>query len=262
MSAPATEARYAWVMATSSQRRDWEDLSVLDPYWAILSDPARRFGGWDREAFLQSGRETIEATLRDGERFGLPLAHRTALDFGCGAGRLTHALSGHFDWCVGLDISAPMIEEAKGVTDSIENCHFAVHDTPDLKGIETSSFDLVVSRIVLQHITAADVKEQYIAEFVRVLSPGGLLAFQLPSQIPLRHRIQLRPKLYRLLRQAGISRERLYKQLNLHPIKMSSLSRARVLGVIGVAGGRILDVRELESTGGVISNEYLVTKDD
>jgi SAM-dependent methyltransferase len=248
-------------MPGRSQRQDWEDLSVLDPYWAILSDPARRFGGWDREAFLQSGREAIDAMLRDGVRFGLPLARHDALDFGCGAGRLTQALSGHFERCLGLDISAQMIAEAREVTEGIENCRFAVHDIPDLAPLDTSSFDLVVSRIVLQHIPAADAKERYIAEFVRVLRPGGLLAFQLPSRIPAWHRIQPRPRLYGLLRRAGVSRTRLYQQLHLHPIRMSFLSRSRVLGVIAAAGGRTLNVGEQQVTGGVISSDYLVTKD-
>jgi SAM-dependent methyltransferase len=245
-------------MPGRSQRQDWEDLSVLDPFWAILSDPARRFGGWDREAFLQSGREAIDAILLDGERFGFPLARHDALDFGCGAGRLTHALSGHFERCLGLDISAQMIAEACEITEGVENCRFAVHD---LAPLDTSSFDLVVSRLALQHTPADDTKARFIAEFVRVLRPGGLRAFQLPSWIPARHRIQPRPRLYGLLRRAGVPRTRLYQQLHLHPIRMSFLTRSRVLGVIDAAGGRTLDVREQRVTGGVISSDYLVTKD-
>src|SRR5438034_420179 len=130
-------------MSVASQRRDWDDLSLLDPYWAILSDPDRRFGGWDRETFLQSGTEAVDALLREGARFGLPLAHGDALDFGCGAGRLTRALSDHFEHCLGLDISAHMVEEARAVTSGIENCRFAEQDGADLASLATDSFDLV-----------------------------------------------------------------------------------------------------------------------
>jgi SAM-dependent methyltransferase len=249
-------------MPGSSQRRDWEDLSVLDPYWGILSESARRFGRWDLESFLETGRETIDAVLGDGARFGLPLAYHDALDFGCGAGRLTRALSRHFARCLGLDISAHMIDKAREVTADIENCRFAVHDAPDLSGLKTHGFDLVVSLIVLQHIPSADAKARYIEEFVRVLRPGGLAAFQLPSEIPAWHRIQPRPRLYRLLRRAGVSGTRLYQQLHLHPIRMSFLPRSRVLTVIEGAGGRTLNVREQRITGGVVSSSYLVTKDD
>jgi SAM-dependent methyltransferase len=260
MDQPAT-GDMLWPMSRNSERRDWEDLSVLDPYWGILSEPARRFGRWDREAFFQTGREAVDALLRDSTRLGFPLARHDALDFGCGAGRLTQALSRHFERCLGLDISMQMIREARVVTSHIGNCRFAVHDTADLSFLDTSSFDLVLSFIVLQHIPSADAKARYVAEFVRVLRPGGLVAFQLPSQIPAWHRIQPRPRLYGVLRRAGVSRTRLYQQLRLHPIRMSFLPRSRVLGVIEAAGGRTLDVREQKVAGGVISSEYLVTKD-
>ena len=51
---------------------------------------------------------------------------------------------------------------------------------------------------------AARAKERYVGELVRVLRPGGLLALQLPSAIPARHRIQPRPRAYALLRRAGV----------------------------------------------------------
>lgn len=248
-------------MPGSKQRQDWEDLSALDPYWAILSDSTRRFGGWDRNAFLRSGREEIDAVLRDGLRFGLPRARRDALDFGCGAGRLTQALARDFERCLGLDISPQMIDEARAVAAGIENCHFATHQAADLASLDTGSFDLVVSRLVLQHIPRADERASYVAEFIRILRPGGLLAFQLPSQIPVRHRLQPRPRLYGLLRRVGVSRTRLYRQLHLHPIRMSALPRSRVLRAIEAAGGRTLDLREQRVAGGVISSDYLVTKD-
>jgi SAM-dependent methyltransferase len=248
-------------MPATSARQDWEDLAVLDPYWAILSEPARRFGGWDRDAFLRSGRTAIDALLGDGARFGLPLARHDALDFGCGTGRLTRALSSHFERCLGIDISAHMIDEAREINTDIENCRFEVHETADLSSLDTHSFDLVVSLIVLQHIPAADAKARYIGEFVRVLRPGGLVAFQLPSQIPVWHRIQPRPRLYGVLRRAGVSPAMLYQKLHLHPMRMSFLTRSRVLAVIEAAGGRTLNVRERRVEGGVISSDYLATKD-
>jgi SAM-dependent methyltransferase len=252
---------YARQVPSSSQRQNWDDLSVLDPYWAILSEPDRRFGRWDRETFLTSGRNEIDEVLREGARFGLPVAHRDALDFGCGAGRLTQALSRHFERCLGLDVAEQMISEARQLAAGIENCQFAVHHSPELDSLETGTFDLVVSRLVLQHIPSADAKARYISEFVRVLRPGGLLAFQLPSRIPVRHQIQVRPRLYGLLRRIGVPRTRLYRQLHLHPIRMSFLPRSRVLDVVESAGGRTLEIGDEAIAGGVISSGYLVTKD-
>jgi SAM-dependent methyltransferase len=248
-------------MTHSSGRRDWEDLAILDPYWAILSDPDRRFGRWDSDSFLESGREAVDALLRAGAEFGLPRSHRDALDFGCGAGRLTLAMSRDFERCLGLDISQRMIAEARELAADARNCRFAVLDGTDLSPLDTGSFDLVVSLIVLQHIPSFDVKARYIEEFVRVLRPGGLAAFQLPSHIPLRHRMQPRPRLYGTLRRAGVPPARLYSRLHLHPIRMSFVTQSRVLQLIERAGGRVLDVREEQTVGGVTSAEYLVTKE-
>ncbi|HWG08655.1 MAG TPA: class I SAM-dependent methyltransferase [Solirubrobacteraceae bacterium] len=247
-------------MAGSEQRQDWEDLSVLDPYWAILSERAGRFGRWDREAFLARGEQEIDAVLNAGMRLGLPRERDDALDFGCGAGRLTLAMSCHFRRCLGLDISERMVEQARELGTGIANCDFAVHDASDLAALQSASFDLVVSRLVLQHIPSAETKARYIAEFVRVLRPGGLVAFQLPSRIPVRHRMQPRPRLYGVLRRAGVPPRRLYRQLRLHPIRMSALARSRVLESIEGAGGQPLDVREQTVAGGVISCDYLATK--
>jgi SAM-dependent methyltransferase len=247
-------------MSTTNQRQDWEDLTVLDPLWAILSEPNRRFGRWPREDFFETGRQEIDGLLRDGARFGLPVGRRDALDFGCGAGRLTQALSPHFENCLGLDLSKRMIGQARKFAQGFENCSFEVHEPPTLALFPGRSFDLVVSRLVLQHVPAADAKARYIAEFLRILRPGGLLAFQLPSHIPTRHRIQPRPRVYDLLRRMGVSPTTLYHHLRLHPIRMSSLACSRVLDVIEAAGGKVLDAQDRNVAGGVTSSDYLVTK--
>ena len=33
---------------TAAHRRDWEAIASLDPYWAVLSDPDRKHGRWER----------------------------------------------------------------------------------------------------------------------------------------------------------------------------------------------------------------------
>jgi SAM-dependent methyltransferase len=247
-------------MSAAEHRQDWEDVSRLDPYWAILAAPSRRFGRWERQEFLETGEEAIGALLREAARFGLPLARTEALDFGCGVGRLTRALAGRFERCLGLDISAPMIDEARSLNADVVNCRFVVHDRPDLAGVGTGSVDLVVSYLVLQHVVSADAKTRYIEEFVRVLRPGGLLVFQLPTWIPAPRRMQHKQRLYRFLRRSGIPPAQLYHRLHLHPMRMSSLPREHVAATIEASGGRVLDVHEHRSLGGVRSAEYLVTK--
>lgn len=246
-------------MGLASQRRDWEDLSALDPYWAVLSDPRRQFAGWDRAEFFASGVSVVEAILSQGKKYDRPRGHSSALDFGCGVGRLTRAVARHFDRCLGLDISSQMIAEARNAAAGQQNCVFEVSDA-GLTELPTNSFDFVTCCIVLQHIPSARVKRRYIAELVRVLRPHGLLAFQLPSWIPARHRIQPRPRLYRVLRRIGGSPESLYRRLGLNPARMAFLPRREVLSTIEGAGGLPLEISEHASLGGVVSAEYLVTK--
>src|SRR5215207_11660461 len=102
-------------VAMTRERQDWDELSELDPYWAILSDRSRRFGRWDLDEFFASGIAEVTQVLRTGRRHGLPAKRRDALDFGCGAGRLTRALAAEFENCLGLDISQQMIDEARRV---------------------------------------------------------------------------------------------------------------------------------------------------
>ena len=51
--------------------------------------------------------------LGHAQHLGRPLRHGTALDFGCGVGRLTHALAPHFERTYGVDVSSTMIEQAQ-----------------------------------------------------------------------------------------------------------------------------------------------------
>ena len=78
--------------------------------WAILSYSDRKFGAWDREEFFRTGEVEIEELMARAEELGRPVGRASALDFGCGVGRLTRALSAHFESCLGLDISETMVK--------------------------------------------------------------------------------------------------------------------------------------------------------
>ena len=57
---------------------------------------------------------------------------------------------------------------------------FLLNERADLAAIASGTIDLVYSYIVLQHIKPRFAK-RYIQEFIRVLSPGGVAVFQIPS---------------------------------------------------------------------------------
>ena len=168
-------------MRLRSLRRHWERLGRRDPLWAVLTDPHKREGGWDLEEFFRSGKDEIAAALQRGAELGLAVSRRRALDFGCGVGRLTQAMAAEFERCDGVDISASMLQAARRYNRSPERCTYHHNVAPDLALFADASFTFVYPTLVLQHM-APEHSTRYIQELVRVLAPGGLLVFQLPSR--------------------------------------------------------------------------------
>lgn len=243
------------------QRRDWNEIGDLDALWAILSEPSKRYGRWNVDDFLATGRVEIDAVLEASEAWGLPERHGRALDYGCGVGRLTRALAARFEQAVGVDISEVMIERAGAMHVDVPACSFQILGSAGLAAFPDRAFDCIYSRIVLQHITDRRVTDGTIREFVRLLAVGGLLVFQLPNAITRRHRLQVRPLLYRMLRTVNVRERVLYERLGLHPIRMQFMSEANVVDLLSTAGATILKIDRSEARGsGVDDRTYWVTK--
>lgn len=161
-------------------RRSWESFGHTDPLWAILVDPQRKDGGWEVDEFFASGRADVAWLLDSAAAAGAPIPRGRCLDFGCGVGRLTQALAEHFESVDGVDIAESMVDAARRYNRHGERCRYHVNVADDLRLFEDASFDGIVSIIVLQHIPPPH-NRRYIAEFVRVLKPGGVAVFQVPA---------------------------------------------------------------------------------
>jgi SAM-dependent methyltransferase len=86
-----------------------------------------------------------------------------------------------FDRADGVDISKAMLRHARRFNRHGERCTYHLNVAPNLSLFANESFDFVYTTLVLQHIEPS-ISRRYIAELIRVLAPGGLLVFQLPSQ--------------------------------------------------------------------------------
>lgn len=234
-------------MSLTRHRQAWEDLGRVDPMWAVLSSATRRHGRWDPHEFFATGEKDISALMKSAEALGLPRARGVALDFGCGVGRLTRALASHFERYIGVDISETMIAQAREWNRDCAGCSFVLNTTGDLRVFGNASIDLVYTKYVLQHLPSRDLVESYLREFVRILRPGGLLVFQLPSGIRLLHRLQPRRRLYTLLRGLGISERLLLGRLELTPMQMRSLPEAEVVRLVTFLGARVLRIEHLSA---------------
>lgn len=158
----------------------WTELGGTDPLWAALTDGASG-GRWDVEEFLRTGRREIDAVLALLARRGVTPPMGTALDFGCGPGRLSAGLAGAgFARVLGVDISPTMLAKAREIVPD-PRCEFVLGDGPTLAGVPDGSVDLVYTCRVLQHMPP-EIAHGYLREFLRVVFPDGVVVFQIPAE--------------------------------------------------------------------------------
>jgi SAM-dependent methyltransferase len=240
------------------QARDWDDLAELDPFWAVLSEPAFTEGGGSLDDFFSSGAGEVSGALDVARELGRPVRFGSALDFGCGLGRLSRALAARFERCTAVDVSPKMLDVARRLNEDMTNIEFVLNERPDLGIFEAGSFDLVYSSIVLQHLRGREEIERFVSELVRVTAGDGLAIFQVPNEISLRYRLQPRRRAYALLRRAGVSSSSLYRR-GLNPIQVRALAEHRVRDVVEAAGGRVERMLADDSVPPLTSNRYFVT---
>lgn len=249
----------------------WNALGRKNPFGAIITRDGSPKARWDAEEFFATGRADVQRFVADLERLAPSVPRRQAIDFGCGVGRITRALADYFEAVVGVDVARSMIARATDLNRAHPRCRFVVNRASDLGRFPDGAFDVAYSRLVLQHMPPAMVR-RYVPELIRVLAPGGVLMFQLPTEIPFvdaeRLYIEapvLGSALKRRLPRRLVRIHRLIKyRLFISPIPrmdMHGMARDAVIAMIGAAGGRILSISPDQSHGrGVPGFEYWVTK--
>lgn len=164
----------------------WNRLGAKDPYWAVLTRPDARHGRWDTDEFFATGRTEIAEVLARVASLDLAIRKERALDFGCGVGRLSRVMAPMFREVVAVDISRPMLDEARRVNgDLYPNIRFTLNEQPNLSLFDDGHFDFIYSNIVLQHIPR-ELQDGFVREFARLLAPGGVLVFQTPAGLDFR----------------------------------------------------------------------------
>jgi ubiquinone/menaquinone biosynthesis C-methylase UbiE len=157
--------------------KNWTSLGEQDPMWAILTDPEKVGNRWQEDEFFETGRQQIKQILSELEAAGISIVRGKSLDFGCGIGRLTQAFSEHFKSVDGVDISSSMISNAQKLNRFADRAIYHLNVRNDLSLFPSNQYDFVFSWIVLQHMPRA-LQQNYIAEFFRLLKPGGVAYFQ------------------------------------------------------------------------------------
>ena len=82
---------------------------------------------------------------------------------------------------MGVDVAEGMVRGARELARGRDNVTYVHNAEPDLRCFDSGQFDFICSLITLQHVPP-QVTCVYIAEFVRLLAPGGVALFQVPSR--------------------------------------------------------------------------------
>ena len=160
---------------SARMKEDWNARAREDANYYVAF--GRR--GQDSSEFFETGAEVVRGLTRELRR--LPASHpraRRGLEIGCGPGRLLLPLSRYFGEIHGVDVSDEMIARARENLRGIPHAHVHAGSGADLSQFADSSFDLVYSYAVFQHIPSAEVIWSYLREARRVLKPGGVLRCQ------------------------------------------------------------------------------------
>lgn len=168
----------------------WEAFGAKDPYYGVLTNEAFRagvIGDEERRDFFDSGRQHVLKYLARIESLVGPVRRGSALDFGCGVGRLalplaTEAGFAHVD---GVDVSVSMLMEASANAErmAVENVGFIesrVLFGPMMNQLANHRlYSFIHSFIVLQHIPPAKGYVIFRGLLDR-LEPGGVIALHFP----------------------------------------------------------------------------------
>jgi len=153
-------------MFFNNSDRDWGKFGKFNPYYGVISQEKFDHKNLTDESikeFFNSGKKHVEFIL-DSIKIstGTLLKFNSALDFGCGVGRITFPLSEYFDTTVGVDVSDAMLNEAKAnsLKYRIKNINF--FKTKDFFLSNDKKYDLIHSFIVFQHIPSSKGMKLFI----------------------------------------------------------------------------------------------------
>ena len=168
-------------MKLDQTNKEWESLAASDPMWAVLTDPLMKDGRWEAADFFAAGANEVETIWELLNDLNKQPSTGLAVDFGCGVGRLAQALARRFQKVLAVDCSPSMLKKASELDASNGKIEWRLNESENLNSINDGVADFVFSSIVLQHIPVSNAK-QFILEFCRILKPGGLLCFQIPTK--------------------------------------------------------------------------------
>jgi ubiquinone/menaquinone biosynthesis C-methylase UbiE len=158
-------------------KRDWDRRARANARHFVATGRT----DWTDDAFFASGEKAVaEDILTDTGNIyqGKDPAQMRVLEIGCGAGRLTRALSSIFGEVHAVDVSGEMVARARAALHDRPNVTLYQNNGCDLAVVPPLVFDFAYSSHVFQHIPSREVIDTYVREVHRLLRPGALFKFQ------------------------------------------------------------------------------------
>lgn len=159
-------------------------------YYSVVSSSSNRklLSSEERLAFFASGAGFIDICAGICDAYlGRAVNEATALDFGCGVGRLTVHAAKRFESVVSVDFSRKHLNELlRNIDDFFPEMRSRVN-TLEISGLgdmnKLPKVDFIYSLIVLQHNTPP-VMARLLSDLLGSLHPDGVAAIQVPLYIP------------------------------------------------------------------------------
>lgn len=164
-------------MTKSVTDKQWREWGKRNPYFGVLGlETSAIERGQLETTFWSSGEQHIASVIDSiNHHFGGLKQASTALDFGCGVGRLVLPLTRRFARVTGVDVSPAMLQVARMHLADVPNVDFV----ENLAALEANQrYDLVHSYIVIQHIRPRQGYPIIVALLDRV-APGGFFALHM-----------------------------------------------------------------------------------
>lgn len=153
---------------------DWNEIAKKAPYYGVLSyDEFRESDTAALEKFFKTGKDDVNYCWNIFNKIFGEFCPSSALDFGCGTGRLMVAMQERIERVVGVDIAEEMRRICSDNMISARAKNFEIFkEIP-----ENQRFDWVNSLIVLQHIPPI-LGYKLIKKLWDATREGGYLSIQ------------------------------------------------------------------------------------
>ena len=153
---------------SKQMREDWDRRVAHDHrFWMTEShqDDASMWSSGERDSNI------LLAAINNTEQ-------KTALEIGCGIGRLLKAVAPRFTKVIGFDISGQAIAKAREYLSALPNVDLQVGDGYSLQPVKDKSVDVVYSFAAITSMPL-EVAVNYLLEAHRVLKDDGVLRLQM-----------------------------------------------------------------------------------